>query len=88
MRNFELLGVDDLETYFGDLGGQFKDFASRTYRHDAHLPETIENFRLGDYLKKVEYITSYESVKRDSYDQVLGFQKDKKMIKYRIKQKR
>ena len=29
MRNFELLGVDDLETYFGDLGGQFKDFASR-----------------------------------------------------------
>lgn len=88
MRNFELLGVDDLETYFGDLGGQFEEFASRIYRHDAHLPETEENFRLGEYLKKVEYITSYESVKRDSFDEVLGFQKNKKMIKYRIKQKR
>lgn len=85
---FELLNADDLEKYFAELDKKYKGFSNRTIRHEVELEESMENIRLAEYLKKVKYITSYEIVEREKINVASGIHEKRKVIKYRIKQKK
>lgn len=60
LDNCTLFDADELERYFGELGGPYVELADRTRRHDVNLSVTDRNRALAKYLRKLEYITSEE----------------------------
>lgn len=75
INNIELFDADDLQHYFSDLNGEYQQLADRSSRHEVDLIRSSNNLSLVEYLKKIEYITSYNII--DKYDH--------KVIKCRIK---
>ncbi len=59
MNNLQLLGADDLEACFAQLGEKYSGFLYRSKRHDVKLSDTATNRKLAERLKDVSYITSY-----------------------------
>ena len=59
IANLELLNVDDMEKCFGELSGQYSVLTERTKRRNIKLDNTANNRKLVDYLKKIDYITSF-----------------------------
>lgn len=59
IANLELLNVDDMEKCFGELSGQYSVLTERTKRRNIKLDNTENNRKLVEYLKKIDYITSF-----------------------------
>ena len=75
INNIELFDADNLQHYFSNLNGEYQQLADRSSRHEVDLIRSSNNLSLVEYLKKIEYITSYNII--DKYDH--------KVIKCRIK---
>lgn len=86
--NLELLDCNDLEKYFQALGEKYTRFIDRTSRHTVKLLGSEDHLKLAKYLEKIEYITSYEVVNKYKNSQKSDINKENKIIKYRIKQKK
>ncbi len=82
INNIELFDADNLQHYFSDLNGEYQQLANRSSRHEVDLIRSSNNLSLVEYLKKIEYITSYNII--DKYDHNV----DNKVIKCRIKRVR
>lgn len=86
LDNCTLFDADELERYFGELGGPYVELADRTRRHDVNLSVTDRNRALAKYLRKLEYITSEEEKDEKFFDDASGCEKIRKVLKMRIKQ--
>lgn len=82
INNIELFDADNLQHYFSNLNGEYQQLADRSSRHEVDLIRSSNNLSLVEYLKKIEYITSYNII--DKYDHNV----DNKVIKCRIKRVR
>ena len=87
-ENYELLDVDDLENCFEDLSQTYSGFIDRSSRHSAELAESEGTLKLAEYLKKVGYITSYESVEKHRENATPDTREGYRVIKCRIKQQK
>lgn len=85
---YELLNADDLEKCFDDLSQTYSGFTDRSSRHSAELIKSEENLKLAEYLKKMGYITSYESVYKHRDGAAQETHEGDGVIKCRIKQKK
>lgn len=75
MAYFDLLNVSDLEKCFAELGEKYNNFKIRSKSHIAKLVYNEGNLRLANYLKEIEYITSYrliENTDKHSSDQYVA----------------
>lgn len=86
LDNCTLFDADELERYFGELGGPYAELADRTRRHDVNLPVTDRNKALATHLRKLEYITSDDEKDEKFFDDASGCEKTRKVLKMRIKQ--
>lgn len=82
------LNVDELERYFAGLRAPYSELSDRSRRHDVILQITDKNKALAEYLKKIEYLTSYEEKAEKYHDSETGYEKTRKVLKLRIKQVR
>ena len=82
INNIELFDADNLQHYFSDLNGEYQQLANRSSRHEVDLIKSNNNLSLVEYLKKIEYITSYSIIDKHDHDI------DNKVIKCRIKRVR
>ena len=85
LDNCILFDADELERYFGELGGPYAELADHTRRHDVNLSVTDRNRALVKHLQKLEYITSEEKDEK-FFDDASGGEKTRKVLKMRIKQ--
>lgn len=82
INNIELFDADNLQHYFSNLNGEYQQLANRSSRHEVDLIKSNNNLSLVEYLKKIEYITSYSIIDKHDHDI------DNKVIKCRIKRVR
>lgn len=86
--NIEIINADDIEHCFTELGGEkYSKLADRTKRHEVEIEKSIQNEKLAKYLKKIEYITSYEIKSNNNFNEPQGVNNKVEFIKLRIKKK-
>ena len=83
-----ILNADELEQYFAELETPYSELSDRSRRHDVVLQVVDKNKALAEYLKEIEYLTSYEEKDEKYFDSVAGCEKTRKILKLRIKRLR
>lgn len=81
-----ILGADELEERFKELGGKYAELADRSKRHEVSLFLTPQNIKLAEHLEKIGYITSKDERTEKIYDAALEQEKTYRMLRLRIKQ--
>lgn len=60
INQIELLSNNEIAEKMVELNKEYKKFTDRSRRHEERLAYTEYNVRLVEYLKKVDYITSFK----------------------------
>ena len=58
--NLNLFTANDIQEYLPQLGEEYSAFANRQSAHIVQIEYTVDNLKLAEHLKSVEYITSYK----------------------------
>lgn len=78
--NLDLFTANDIQEYLPQLGEEYSAFANRQSAHIVQIEYTVDNLKLAEHLKRVEYITSFK------LDENLGrCEQTNKVIKCKIK---
>lgn len=58
--NLDLFTANDIQEYLPQLGEEYSAFANRQSAHIVQIEYTVDNLKLVEHLKRVEYITSFK----------------------------
>ena len=86
LENCTVLDANDFEQLFGEIGGSYTELTDRTRRHEVTLLAIPQNKLLAERLQAVGYITSWEERSEKIYNPVFEKEKNRKILKLRIKQ--
>ncbi|WP_455617034.1 YobI family P-loop NTPase [Eisenbergiella sp.] len=85
LNYMELLDADAMHYCFAELRGEYSNFSDRSRQHIVEITSTLDNQKLVEYLKKIDYITSYRLKEKKEYDVVTESEKVETVITCRIK---
>ena len=85
LEHLRLLNIDDIYSCFTELEKWYSDFLDRSKQHVVELANTLENKKLAERLKAVDYITSYQLKEKKAYDTVTEAESVKTVILCRVK---
>lgn len=78
--NLDLFTANDIQDYLPQLGEEYSAFANRQSAHIVQIEYTVDNLKLAEHLKRVEYITSFKLDKNQG-----RHEQTNKVIKCKIK---